>query len=178
MNLVSPDEDHSMEIDKSLPGAQDYPSLVSKRAALFEQKPTEAEQKPLTNNLRWNSFSKSTISPGKTVLNKSRSSPQEDPEIFSSGSSTSPHSILRKQLDSQNFNSNTAPSPEKDNLDPLSPNPAEPSKLSLSEKMKLFSAPLIQPNKSLNPEPNKNKQLKRSMTRFQTQVCYSNSYSI
>ena len=135
--------------------------------------------------VRRNSFSKATTSPNKYNMmkpnvaasrigsNQPSTHSIEDNEMLSSSSSASSASSYKENKLPAVSNG------DGQNADQSSPS-KEPSKLSLSEKMKLFSNPNQQLNRSFNTEnaaqinlkattPNNNK-IKRNNIRFQTQV--------
>jgi hypothetical protein len=164
---------------------------VSKKAALYEQK--LSEDKPQNSgssssqtsvvSSRRNSFNNRTvtISPTKlTSVVQQMSSPIEDVEMLSSASSTSSstHSYKEnKQSTDLHINESLMQQDPPSNNESSSSTSKEPSKLSISEKMKLFSSPCIStPNfenqamaiKSASSTRNSGK--RTSSSRFQTQV--------
>ena len=131
---------------------QFIPASVSKRAALFEQQKQEqflnqslTPQNQSLNSSRRNSFNKSNVSPSKTVTT-SLPKTQEDNELFSSSSSSSYKDSFKRQ---PSVHKQQPDDLYASNLSPLN----EPSKLSLSEKLKLFSPP---PNASTSSNNNNN----------------------
>jgi hypothetical protein len=166
---------------------------VSKKAALYEQKLNEDKPQQLNSastssqtsvvSSRRNSFNNRTvtISPTKlTSVVQQMSSPIEDVEMLSSASSTSSSSSSckhRKQTDELNINESLMQQDHPSNNDLSSSANKEPSKLRLSEKMKLFSSPGIstnyenQANAITKSASSTRSSVKRtSSSRFQTQV--------
>ncbi len=166
---------------------------VSKKAALFEQKLNEDKPQQLNSastsshtsvvSSGRNSFNNRTvtISPTKlTSVVQQMSSPIEDVEMLSSASSTSSSSSSckhRKQTDELNINESLMQQDHPSNNDLSSSANKEPSKLRLSEKMKLFSSPGIstnyenQANAITKSASSTRSSVKRtSSSRFQTQV--------
>jgi hypothetical protein len=181
-------------------------SMVSKRAALYEPKVLSDEPKqamPILN--------RPTISPSK-FANKTRDvlkdhSPVDDIEMFST-SPTSSSSSSSSSSSASSYKENKRPSPPQNLIEKLnnlnnqtssdmsssgggggSHSSKEPSKLSLSEKMKLFSVGSGGGSSGLNNYNNtlqatgvndattsvtRQKSLnKRNFNRFQTQVVFS-----
>jgi len=166
---------------------------VSKKAALYEQKLTE--DKPQQQQQQQNSASNSsqasvvssrrnsfnnrtvTISPTKlTSVVQQMSSPIEDVEMLSSASSTSSSSHLYKENKQTGDLQINEPMMQQPNNDSSSSTGKEPSKLSLSEKMKLFSSPGIsanyenQANAIKSASSTRSSGKRASSSRYQTQV--------
>lgn len=163
------------------------PSMVSKRAALYEQKFNSDEAKQTSPqsasvvNSRRNSFNKSTVSPNKLITKIDNvNSPNEDLEMLSSSSTSSSSSSSykenkRPQIEVKNDSGSNQVSESSGSGTNSS---KEPSKLSISEKMKLFSAPNTKTlNVDLSASSAKPKSVKRNFNnRFQTQVGFSFSF--
>ena len=124
-------------------------SIVSKRAALFEQRtlsPQQQQQQGSESSSRRSSFNRQALSPDRFVVAKEPG--QED----SSGGS---HKENKRPM----------------SLDNIETNAKEPSKLSMSEKMKLFSAPHTNDDHDpLAVKSSVKSANKRNMNRFQPQV--------
>ncbi len=172
---------------------QFVPASVSKRAALFEPifKPDDYSNKPLQppppqqqqqQNLsvpnqpidtsRRNSFNKSNASPSKQVTALPKT--QEENEILSSSSSSSYKDNFKRTPSAHKLNyPEQQQQHHQQDVSLSSPSPTnstsvnEPSKLSMSEKMKLFSNP---PSNDLTASKSSKTISKRNSSRFQTQV--------
>lgn len=172
-------------------------SIVSKRAALYEQKLNEETKAQSQNqstsassvSSRRNSFAKSNISPNKlmssinNVNNENLSNnPIEDVEMLSSSTSSSSSYKENKQPSMSfveasvgeakslnNMNNTLQTAIDASSTSSASTNSSkEPSKLSISEKMKLFSSPNIEYTSTKIKASNKNES-----NRFQNQVTES-----
>lgn len=167
---------------------QFVPASVSKRAALFEPifKPDDYSNKPLQpqqqqQNLsvpnqpidtsRRDSFKKSNASPSKQVTALPKT--QEENEILSSSSSSSYKDNFKRTPSAHKINHPEQQQQHQQDVSLSSPSPTnstsvnEPSKLSMSEKMKLFSNP---PSNDLTTSKPSKTISKRNSSRFQTQV--------
>ena len=142
-------EYNSLNHTQQTPAVAAAVSIVSKRAALFEQRtlsPQQQQQQGSESSSRRSSFNRQALSPDKLVLAKEPG--QED----SSGGS---HKENKRPM----------------SLDNIETAAKEPSKMSMSEKMKLFSAPHTNDDHDpLAVKSSVKSANKRNMNRFQTQV--------
>lgn len=164
-------------------------SLVSKRTALYEQKSGDDLAKTLAPQPR---TLLAKTSPNKFISkNDSKDlSPVDDIEMMSSSPSSSSSSSSSSA--SSSYKENKRPPQFIENMNDLnnaselssSGSAKEPSKLSLSEKMKLFSTANHSSNNNVNynsftadPALTRQKSLnKRNFNRFQTQVFFCKTF--
>lgn len=164
----------------SLESTSQTPSIVSKRAAIFEQKLEQRNLSPQFQNLefsRGSSFNRSNFSP----INKI--SKFDDPaEVHSSSGNSSTSFKENKRpisLHDSHSSNHKKVQPAIDHGKEsvaVTKNENEPHQMSISDKMKMFSTSQSNSmhNKSLNVEAYEAKanKSKRNANRFQTQVIY------